>query len=255
MACELDNTLFEWAPAHEPDPDDDWEAFERWMEDYEDVVTEEELIDMARRKKRKHNHGGNKPSKPYTGGGVTASSSAKFAKYSNFNWDHEVGGGCSHHMDALVIPSRWDDSAGESVTFYLSAGSKVANSQRSGATPDFGLYADRIWNTNQLTHRNEFIAWPDYGVPASFPMACEQIMDAFIRACRGERVELGCIGGHGRTGTLAASMAVLAGFDPSEAVRFVRKNYCTKAVETGDQELFVSLVRSYFFGVESKEGK
>ena len=43
-----------------------------------------------------------------------------------------------------------------------------------------------------------------------------------MRARRGELVEIGCLGGSGRTGTVLACMAVLAGVPPAEAVDWVR---------------------------------
>jgi hypothetical protein len=57
------------------------------------------------------------------------------------------------------------------------------------------------------------------------------------RARLGERVEVGCLGGHGRTGTALACLAILTGHPPGEAVAWVRANYCADAVETAEQEL------------------
>ena len=52
-------------------------------------------------------------------------------------------------------------------------------------------------------------------------------------------VEIGCLGGLGRTGTVLACMAVLAGVDPLDAVPWVRENYRSGAIETPDQESWV----------------
>jgi protein-tyrosine phosphatase len=60
------------------------------------------------------------------------------------------------------------------------------------------------------------------------------------RARGGDRVELGCLGGHGRTGTALACLAILCGLPPSEAVTWVRESYCASAVESGLQEAFVT---------------
>ena len=60
------------------------------------------------------------------------------------------------------------------------------------------------------------------------------------RARSGQRVEVGCLGGHGRTGTALAVLAVLGGHPPDEAVAWVRANYCPEAVETAEQEAFVA---------------
>jgi protein-tyrosine phosphatase len=59
------------------------------------------------------------------------------------------------------------------------------------------------------------------------------------RARCGERVEVGCHGGHGRTGTALACAAVLCGLPSGDAVPWVRVNYCVKAVESAQQEAFV----------------
>jgi protein-tyrosine phosphatase len=67
--------------------------------------------------------------------------------------------------------------------------------------------------------------------------ALEDVLD---RSRRGEHVEAGCLGGHGRTGTALACLAVLTGTPSSEAVAWVRAAYCEKAVETDEQRAFVA---------------
>jgi len=102
---------------------------------------------------------------------------------------------------------------------------------------DFGLYCDERWAP---TWPAEVIDWPDFGVPRDRDAAAEQIRSAFARAQAGERVEVGCAGGLGRTGTVLACMAVLAGVPPGEAVQWGRTNYDTRAVETEEQEQWVA---------------
>ena len=101
---------------------------------------------------------------------------------------------------------------------------------------DFGLYMDERWRP---TWAAETIAWPDFGLPSDPKAAAAQIENAFSRARRGERVEIGCLGGRGRTGTVLACMAVLAGLQASDAVVWVRANYDPLAVETQDQAEWV----------------
>jgi len=101
---------------------------------------------------------------------------------------------------------------------------------------DYGLYLDHRWKP---TWNADVIDWPDYGVPADSEAAAEAIRQAFERARRGERVEIGCIGGLGRTGTVLACMAILAGLPAPEAVAWVRDQYDPGAVETADQEDWV----------------
>ena len=54
-----------------------------------------------------------------------------------------------------------------------------------------------------------------------------------------KRVHVGCIGGHGRTGlVLSALVAQMTGMpDP---ISYVRKHYCTKAVESTEQVTFLT---------------
>jgi hypothetical protein len=103
-------------------------------------------------------------------------------------------------------------------------------------TPAFGLYLDERWNP-PWTHRH--VDWPDFGLPRDTTALRAALEDVLDRARQGDRVELGCWGGHGRTGTALACLAVLAGTPASEAVAWVRENYCEKAVETPMQEAFV----------------
>jgi protein-tyrosine phosphatase len=83
------------------------------------------------------------------------------------------------------------------------------------------------------------IDWKDFGLPENPELAAQQIAEAFGRARRGGLVEVGCLGGSGRTGTVLACMAVLAGAPPAQAVAWVRASYRPEAVETADQEAWV----------------
>jgi hypothetical protein len=100
----------------------------------------------------------------------------------------------------------------------------------------FGLYLDARWRPSWPA---DLIEWPDFGLPVDAASAARKIESAFLRARQGELVEIGCLGGSGRTGTVLACMAVLAGVPPAEAVAWVRDNYRTEAVETADQEEWV----------------
>ena len=102
--------------------------------------------------------------------------------------------------------------------------------------PDFGLYLDGIWKPDGLAYH---VSWEDFGLPKRMPIASYAIIDVYNKAKAGLWVEVGCIGGHGRTGTVLACMGVLAGLSPKEAVAYVRKNYCVNAIETSEQEWFV----------------
>jgi Swiss Army Knife protein, DSP-PTPase phosphatase domain len=114
--------------------------------------------------------------------------------------------------------------------------SSLADRREDDPERAYGLYLDARWAP---TWPADVIAWPDFGLPVDPTVAAQQITDAFLRARRGELVEVGCLGGSGRTGTVLACMAVLAGVEPAEAVPWVRAAYRREAVETADQEAWV----------------
>ena len=114
--------------------------------------------------------------------------------------------------------------------------------------PSFGLYLDERWDP---PWPHEHLDWPDFGVPEDLGALRRALTDLLDRARNGERVELGCLGGHGRTGTALACLAVLTGtptnawpcshaHSSGDAVAWVRANYCYKAVETDSQEHLVA---------------
>jgi hypothetical protein len=67
--------------------------------------------------------------------------------------------------------------------------------------PDFGLYLDPQWTP---TWSSVMLDWPDFGVPADRDTADREIRAAYELARAGKRVEVACVGGHGRTGTVLA---------------------------------------------------
>ena len=102
--------------------------------------------------------------------------------------------------------------------------------------PDLGLYLDEGWDPPWPA---TILAWPDYGVPTDQEAAARAIRMAFEAAQSGRRVEVGCAGGIGRTGTVLACMAILAGVPLDESIGWVRANYHPDAVETEDQRRWV----------------
>lgn len=112
--------------------------------------------------------------------------------------------------------------------------------------PDFGLYLDPSWDAPCLAYQPY---WADYDIPSNAKVAVMAIVDVFNKASQaGMWVEVGCIGGHGRTGTVLACMAVLAGLEHDEAIKFVHENYCHHAIETKEQEWWVEWFQVYVKG-------
>jgi hypothetical protein len=73
----------------------------------------------------------------------------------------------------------------------------------------------------------------DMGVPkdtVSFKRMAEWLA---AQLTAGKRVHIGCLGGHGRTGTLMA--AIMAELGEKDPIIWVRKAHCKKAVESSEQ--------------------
>jgi hypothetical protein len=121
----------------------------------------------------------------------------------------------------------------------------------SGPPPDFGLYLGHdpdLPRRFALRRREpwrpqwpaEWVHWPDFRTPGDDRAAAAAIRRAYRRAADGERVEVACDGGTGRTGTVIACMAVLAGHPPEDALAWTRAHYRPRAVETPGQRRWIA---------------
>ncbi len=72
--------------------------------------------------------------------------------------------------------------------------------------------------------------------PESFAKLIDWLAQQLIAQ---KKIHLGCIGGHGRTGLVLAAL-VKAMTNDVNAIEYVRKNYCKKAVESEVQMQFLS---------------
>lgn len=115
--------------------------------------------------------------------------------------------------------------------------------------PDYGLYLGRPGGGPRWLARRppwlpqwraDWLDWPDFGTPRDSGTAAALIQHAYRLARDGHRVEVACHGGTGRTGTVIACMAVLAGHPAAEAVGWTRRHYRAHAVETRGQRRWVA---------------
>ncbi|MFL6073912.1 MAG: protein phosphatase [Mycobacteriales bacterium] len=107
----------------------------------------------------------------------------------------------------------------------------------AGQVPTFALYL--------LGHvpppvewESRWLRWPDFWLPVDRAATAEALREAWVRA-ETERVEVACHGGHGRTGTALACLAILDGVPRHEAVGYVRSHYAHRAVETPWQRRYI----------------
>jgi hypothetical protein len=143
------------------------------------------------------------------------------------------------HASAGVTGPPWPDCAG---LVTLPSGARVRGRRLSDAASpaDFTLILAR-GPVPAGPHRR--IRWPDFWIPADRDDALDALREALRRAHAGERVEVACRGGVGRTGTALAALAILDGLPPREALTWVRGTYHRRAVETPWQRRWLSNVR------------
>ncbi|WP_327590962.1 protein tyrosine phosphatase [Nonomuraea sp. NBC_00507] len=114
----------------------------------------------------------------------------------------------------------------------------------AGPVPGFGLYLGsgrlRRRHDGALPWRHAWVEWPDFLLPRDRDEAVRHIRALHEQARAGEAVEVACGGGIGRTGTVIACLAVLAGLDPAAAVAWTREHHHPRAVETPWQRRWIA---------------
>lgn len=140
-------------------------------------------------------------------------------------WDYTRK--CRHYQQRVEFPNG-------SVIFASSRHIRATNDDKV----DLGIYMCSSWDPTSLAWS---LPWQDYGLPQLPDEDVSFLIDfALDWADAGKRIEVGCMGGHGRTGSLLALMALHCGVsDPKEAVKWVRANYCEEAIEGAKQEWYV----------------
>lgn len=177
-----------------------------------------------------------------TGGVKVTDSRSVFAT----NWSK-----CRHTQYPLTLPNG--------TTVYAS--SSAANDKRDNDTnplPDLGIYLSGSWMPDTIAYH---VGCPDYGVPELAEWQVRYIAHEGIQlAQEGKRVEVGCFGGHGRTGLMLAVMVLetmseeqlVAAVAEKEgdaatiqaladvAIEWVRTKYCSHAIESYKQEWYIA---------------
>lgn len=82
--------------------------------------------------------------------------------------------------------------------------------------------------------------WDDMKAPRINPLFWKRLMD-YVRTNK-LHILVFCVGGHGRTGTALVSMLIALGWHRKHAVKWLRKRYCNKVVETDVQVEYLKRV-------------
>jgi hypothetical protein len=107
-----------------------------------------------------------------------------------------------------------------------------------GPPPTFAVYL-LGWKPPVVPWPSRWLRWPDFWLPTDRALAREVLHEAWRHAATG-RVEIACGGGHGRTGTALACLAIIDAVPADQAVAFVRQHYERRAVETPWQRRYVT---------------
>ncbi len=138
------------------------------------------------------------------------------------------------------MPVTWEPAAAGVLRLpsgRLIRGRGLSRPLPEGPEPTFALYL-LGHEPPPVTWECRWLRWPDFGLPADRAATADALREAWARA-EAERVEVACAGGHGRTGTALACLAVLDGIPSRHAVAYVREHYRLRAVETPGQRRFV----------------
>lgn len=140
---------------------------------------------------------------------------------------------------------------------------KPQTSHSSKAEPssqiDVGFYLDTRWASGSLVtspglnlpfgkkKRSTQIViypWEDWGVPENRELFRRALRWLLAEAGRGKTIEIGCMGGHGRTGTALACLLVVQGLSHSKATSKVWSRYCEEAIESRTQLDYIRSLRN-----------
>jgi hypothetical protein len=148
---------------------------------------------------------------------------------------------CCHSLDPFTLDNGQ--------TVYLSA---VFDARMyRDWIPDIGIYFDGSWDRESESF-TYLVPWEDYGLP----LVTMSVFDRYIRTAlehinNSETVDIGCMGGHGRTGTFLACLDIAASdgaMTVRKAIKKVRRDHCFSAIETREQEWFIACYRAYYRG-------
>lgn len=144
---------------------------------------------------------------------------------------------CSHYQQPFKLPSG--------VEVYAST---YHRDRLDDPLPDLGIYLDGIWMPDCVAFH---LGCPDYGIP-TVPVngVLYVAREGISAAANGKRVEIGCIGGHGRTGLMLAIMSLLSMRvpDAQKAIDRVHDDYCIEAIESPEQEWYIEGIANQLQG-------
>ena len=152
------------------------------------------------------------------------------SKTSHLKDDYSIGKRCFHDHPGLKLP-------GTEFTIYGgSCSSPIIGDADVYIGFDHGMkFTARHWPWKKGAE--VLFSVPDMGVPKQPDEFKKLVAWTKKQVEAGLKVHCGCVGGHGRTGMFMA--ALVSAFGEPDAIAYVRKNYCDKAVESSAQIKFL----------------
>src|SRR6266702_3144575 len=149
----------------------------------------------------------------------------------------EQGTGSSHGHTSAFSPCYHDHPELKLGSGVLVGGSCI--SPRAGFDVyvglDSGMHTEaRSYPWSEKRVESVYFYVPDQGVPSAVREYKKMVGWLAEQLEAGKRVHVGCIGGHGRTGTLVAAVVQKMGIT-KDAIGWVREHHCKKAVESQRQ--------------------
>ena len=177
--------------------------------------------------------------------GKTVTKTQKNKYGSGYDWDADWKSGGTTNWYGKDRHYNGDGLRMPTSGIWINASSHDDKRKAGQFVPDWGLYLDWCWKPDW---RHEHIHWPDMSTPSNDIAAIEAILEAYERALDGLDIEIGCIGGHGRTGTVLGCMLTIEGVAPETAIKTVRGDYCQHAIESDTQEWWIHYFSHTLFG-------
>lgn len=190
---------------------------------------------------------------------------ARRATHYSYGYCHDdeynqwFGQTCTHWRDPIQVGKY---------TLTVSASTDTPKDKDTTAVPDFGVYMSQGW-MNGLSdiwaigvkidtphYPALYTDWTDYGDHDQHTY--EKLVKVVVECLEmGLNTDIGCAGGHGRSGTLLAGViAKVEGLSAMDAIEAARERHCKNAVETVSQHNMVrKLCGEEIEVIKKKEGQ
>lgn len=97
-----------------------------------------------------------------------------------------------------------------------------------------------LFEATQELPRCVYYPIQNMGVPNNVDKFHQLVITILAFLEKGKTVHVGCIGGHGRTGLVIAAVVAMLPDVTDDPIKWVRENYCKKAIESKSQENFLA---------------